>query len=170
MTARSWEISLSNPPCSGTHSFSDATRLIHLRYTSTLRHQLGLKNLPSVSGAAEFIITGSKGRTIRLWSPHGTFLRTLAGHDSWVRALVFRPEGKYLLSSSHEKTLRCWDLGQEGKCVKIIGDTHEQFITCLKWAPGITRHAGTVEEKNESNGTKMTVPGVQVRCVVGIGS
>jgi platelet-activating factor acetylhydrolase IB subunit alpha len=36
-----------------------------------------------------------------------------------------------------DKTLCCWDLSQDGRCVKVLADAHGQFITCLRWAPGV---------------------------------
>jgi WD40 repeat protein len=32
------------------------------------------------------------------------------GHDNWIRALVFHPSGKYLLSASDDKTIKVWEL------------------------------------------------------------
>ncbi|KAK3315358.1 nuclear distribution protein nudF [Apodospora peruviana] len=99
----------------------------------------GLKKVPPARSSAEFMATGSRDKTIRLWSARGTCVMTLVGHDNWVRALVFHPGGKYLLSASDDKTVRCWDLSQEGRCVKIIKEPHERFVTALRWAPHIVR-------------------------------
>jgi platelet-activating factor acetylhydrolase IB subunit alpha len=103
--------------------------------------------------------TGSRDKNIKLWDSHGNCLKTLEGHDNWVRALVFHPGGKYLLSVSDDKTLRCWDLSQDGRCVKVLKDSHERFITCLKWVPGInqdlsTGHGGSVDgQSRRADGT-----------------
>lgn len=48
-----------------------------------------------------------------------------------MRALVFHPSGKYLLSASDDKTLRVWDLAT-GRCVKTV-DAHGHFVTTLAW-------------------------------------
>lgn len=53
------------------------------------------------------------------------------GHDNWIRALAFHPDGKYLLSASDDKTIRVWDLSL-GKLWKTI-DAHDHFVSCLTW-------------------------------------
>lgn len=53
------------------------------------------------------------------------------GHDNWIRALTFHPNGKYLLSASDDKTVRVWDLSL-GKLWKTI-DAHDHFVSCMSW-------------------------------------
>ncbi|KAI9844122.1 MAG: protein with putative role during mitosis [Thelocarpon superellum] len=99
----------------------------------------GLKKAPPASSSAEFVATGSRDKSIKLWDARGTLIKTLVGHDNWVRSLLFHPGGKYLLSVSDDKTIRCWDLTQEGKCVKTIDDAHGHFISTIRWAPSIVK-------------------------------
>jgi platelet-activating factor acetylhydrolase IB subunit alpha len=138
----------------------------------------GLKKAPPASSSAEFMATGSRDKTIRLWDARGTGFMTLVGHDNWIRALVFHPGGKYLLSASDDKTVRCWDLSQEGRCVKVVGEPHERFVTALRWAPSIVRSVEHLESVASAVGTpdssKNGTPGnkshnVQIRCVVATG-
>ncbi|CEI94844.1 Putative Nuclear distribution protein PAC1 [Rhizopus microsporus] len=77
----------------------------------------------------QFIITGSRDKTIKLWNSNGQLLHTLVGHDNWVRGLVVHPNGKYLLSASDDKTIKIWDL-KTGRCAKTI-DAHSHFVTCI---------------------------------------
>ena len=98
-----------------------------------------------------------------------------------MRALVFHPGGRYLFSVSDDKTLRCWDLSQEGKCVKVLSDAHERFVTCLRWAPGIIKdvalvHGGDLERQNgdgdgtpKRKGMGVGTLDVQIRCVIATG-
>ncbi len=125
--------------------------------------------------------TWSRDKTIKVWDACGTCIQTLVGHDNWVRALVFHPGGKYLLSVSDGKTLLCWDLSQEGKCVEVLRDVYNSFVTCLRWAPAIIKdvaavYGGAVKGQNIKNdrttkrkGTGAGIAGVQTRCIIGTG-
>lgn len=135
----------------------------------------GLKKAPAASSSAEFVATGSRDKSIRIWDARGTLVKTLVGHDNWVRGLVFHPGGKYLLSVADDKTIRCWDLAQEGKCVKTLDDVHGHFVSCVRWAPNVIRDAGVVE----TNGTAVNGVGrkddpggnkANIRCVIATGS
>jgi platelet-activating factor acetylhydrolase IB subunit alpha len=134
----------------------------------------GLKKPPAASSSAEFVATGSRDKSIRIWDSRGTLIKTLTGHDNWVRGLVFHPGGKYLLSVSDDKTLRCWDLSQEGKLVKTLDDAHGHFVTCIRWAPGVLKEAPPVNGENGAvtNGIKKDDPTskVSIRCVIATGS
>ncbi len=100
-----------------------------------------------------FVATGSRDKSIRIWDAlTGQCLRVLVraacvccqappahypittqnGHDNWVRALVFHPSGKFLLSASDDKTIRIWDL-QTGRLLKTLQDAHDHFITTMAW-------------------------------------
>ena len=139
-------------------AFAPAAAYIHLAKLA------GQKKPPPPSSAAEFVATGSRDKTIRLWDARGVCFATLAGHDNWVSGLVFHPGGRYLLSVADDRTLRCWDLGQEGRCVKVLADAHGQFITCVRWAPGIVKKEAAAEQAGEESGE------LQIRCLVATGS
>ncbi len=138
------------------------------------------KKPPPPDSTSEFMATGSRDKTIKLWDARGNCLKTLTGHDNWIKALVFHPGGKFIISAADDKTLRCWDLSQEGKCVKTL-EVHEHFVTCLKWAPSLVKDApaagsGTaVKQDGESNGTPRKAVDTklldkQIRCVIATGS
>lgn len=62
-----------------------------------------------------------------------------AGHDNWIRGLVFHPSGKFLLSASDDKTIRVWEL-KTGRCVKTV-DAHMHFVTTLAWGRQVSSKA-----------------------------
>lgn len=131
----------------------------------------GLKKPPPPGSSAEFVATGSRDKTIKLWDARGTLIKTLVGHDNWVRGLIFHPGGKYLLSCGDDKTIRCWDLGQEGKCVKTVEDAHNHFVNAMRWAPSVIKEAQAPLRNGDAaatNGTtaKKVEGTVQIRCVI----
>ncbi|KAL2815838.1 nuclear distribution protein nudF [Aspergillus cavernicola] len=147
MTARLWDISVSNPEIKrtmiGHENLMDCCAIAPPTSHQFLAPLAGSGKRSSTSGA-DFIATGSR--------------------DKSIKALAFHPGGKYLLSVSDDKTLRCWDLSQQGKCVKII-EAHDGFVTCLRWAPGIAKNGPGVNspaaESQENN--------IEIRCVVATG-
>jgi platelet-activating factor acetylhydrolase IB subunit alpha len=48
-----------------------------------------------------------------------------------VRALVFHPNGKYLLSAADDHTIRIWEL-KTGRCIRKI-EAHERFVSSISW-------------------------------------
>ncbi|KZZ97009.1 Dynein regulator [Ascosphaera apis ARSEF 7405] len=140
----------------------------------------GLKKPPPLSSTAEFVATGARDKTIKLWDSRGTLIKTLNGHDNWIRALLFHPGGKYLLSASDDKSIRCWDLTQEGKCVRTISEAHGHFVSCMRWAPNIFKDTGAANGESalsgssaltQSKGNSKDDPSgkITIRCVIATG-
>jgi platelet-activating factor acetylhydrolase IB subunit alpha len=135
----------------------------------------GVKKPPPSTSASEYVATGSRDKSVRIWDARGTLIRTLNGHDNWVRGLVFHPGGKYLLSVSDDKTIRCWDLSQEGKCVKTLDDSHGHFVSCIRWAPAPVKdlpngEANGANGTGGANGVKKGEEKQNIRCVIATGS
>ncbi|KAJ5087257.1 WD domain-containing protein [Penicillium angulare] len=179
MTVRLWDISSNQPECKftavGHENSSTCCAVAPVASFRYLASSLGLKQSTT---AVEIMATGSRDRTIKIWDARGVCILTLIGHDSWVRGIAFHPGGKYLLSVSDDKTLRCWDLSQHGKCVKIIRDIHNGFITCLRWAPGVVKNLenscvshqwSDSPERHKSEALERDNPEVQPRCVLATG-
>ncbi|KAM0792292.1 protein with putative role during mitosis [Microbotryomycetes sp. NB124-2] len=99
-----------------------------------------------------FAATGSRDKSIRLWDAQsGQCLKTLVGHDNWIRALEFHPSGKFLLSASDDKTIRVWDL-ETGRCTKTI-EAHAHFVTCMAWGRRLAPRGATAGANGMVNGT-----------------
>jgi serine/threonine protein kinase/WD40 repeat protein len=82
-----------------------------------------------LAGAASF-----SESDIYLWEvTTGREIGRLHGHDSWVSALVFWPDGKKLASSSADQTIRIWDLPTR-RCLAVLRG-HRQPVFRLKLLP-----------------------------------
>jgi platelet-activating factor acetylhydrolase IB subunit alpha len=133
----------------------------------------GVKKPPSATSSAEYLATGGRDKLIKLHTANGVCIKTLTGHDNWIRSLVFHPGGKYLLSCSDDKTIRCWDLAQEGKCVRVV-EAADHFVSCLRWAPSLYKEAAAAG--GDTNGTLTNGNGKdeaqkeQIRCLIACGS
>lgn len=177
--ARLWDISVANPETKltlvGHEHVVLCCAMANPASYPHLAPLAGLKKAPAASATAEFFATGGRDKTIKLWDGRGNCFKTLVGHDNWIRGLVFHPGGKYLLSASDDFTLRCWDLTQEGKCVKTISEVHGHFVSCIRWAPGIINEEAKSAGENGANGTpSKTAPAPttteKIRCVIATGS
>lgn len=85
--------------------------------------------------SSAFIATGSRDKTIKLWNDRGNLIKTLVGHDNWVRGLAFHPGGRYLVSVGDDRTIRCWDLSRDAELVKTIDEPSNHFVSCIQWGP-----------------------------------
>ncbi|RCI09569.1 hypothetical protein L249_3908 [Ophiocordyceps polyrhachis-furcata BCC 54312] len=177
-TARLWDISVPNPENKATMLGHDnVVRCCAFAPPCSYEHLAalaGLKRRPPATSAAEFMATGSRDKTIKLWDSRGTCIKTLIGHDNWVTAVAFHPSGKYLLSTADDRSIRCWDLSQDAKCVKVLSEAHQHFITCLRWAPGTSKDiingvAAEAQNKKAAEAAVVTAP-ESIRCVIATGS
>ena len=57
----------------------------------------------------------------------------LEGHQNWVRACTFAPDGRRLVSGSYDRTLRLWDV-DSGECLRVL-EGHEGWVKACAFAP-----------------------------------
>jgi platelet-activating factor acetylhydrolase IB subunit alpha len=149
-------------------AFAPSSAYVHLAAIA------GYKKPPPIASSGEFLATGGRDKIIKIWDNRGTCHKTLVGHDNWVRGLQFHPSGRYLLSVSDDKTIRCWDLSQEGKCVKVVDAAHQHFVSSIRWAPDMPiQPAANGDANGTTNGAKKeekTPTSGKIRCVIATAS
>jgi len=69
-------------------------------------------------------VAGEDSRVIRLWQlteTDVTPVKTLEGHSGEIEKIAFSANGDYLVSSSHDQTVKVWNW-QQGKLVQTLSD------------------------------------------------
>ncbi|KAF5392747.1 hypothetical protein D9757_000907 [Collybiopsis confluens] len=113
-----------------------------------------------------FAFTASRDKLIKIWDVHsGQCLHTLRGHDDWVHAIVFHPNGQFLLTAGDDHTIRIWDL-KTGRCTRKI-EAHVQFVTSMSWGRQII---GTASQSTGDNKTEGSVGARLVSVIATTGS
>ena len=58
----------------------------------------------------------------------------LTGHLSWITSATFSPDGKYIVSTSRDRTIRIWD-ALSGKCLRILDGAEDYYVTNAEFSP-----------------------------------
>ncbi|XP_034024507.1 WD repeat and SOCS box-containing protein 1 [Thalassophryne amazonica] len=82
------------------------------------------------------LATGLNNGRIKIWDVYtGRLLLNLMDHTDVVRDLNFAPDGSLMLvSASRDKTLRVWDLKDDGNMVKVLRG-HQHWVYCSAFSP-----------------------------------
>jgi len=58
----------------------------------------------------------------------------LVGHSTFVTSVAFSPDGKHIVSGSHDKTIRLWD-AETGQQLQSPLKGHEHSVTSVAFSP-----------------------------------
>ncbi|KAJ7577381.1 dynein regulator [Mycena floridula] len=134
----------------GHENVVEAVVFVPVNAVAAVRDLTSIKSPPEADTASfSYVVTGSRDKTVKLWDAiRGQCLWTFVGHDNWIRAIIFHPAGKHLISAADDNTYRIWDL-KTGRCVRRI-EAHERFVSCIAWG----RQALSVHDA-EAKGTEV---------------
>ncbi|XP_036310179.1 WD repeat and SOCS box-containing protein 1 isoform X2 [Pipistrellus kuhlii] len=82
------------------------------------------------------LATGLSNGRIKIWDVYtGKLLLNLVDHTDVVRDLTFAPDGSLILvSASRDKTLRVWDLKDDGNMMKVLR-AHQNWVYSCAFSP-----------------------------------
>jgi WD40 repeat protein len=104
------------------------------RLAQELKHNsplLGCRFDPS----GTFVFAGAQDNSIQRWALADAKKTTLAGHQSWVRALAFHDADKLLLSGDYAGKILAWTLDTDTPTPLRTLDAHEGWVRSLAVSP-----------------------------------
>jgi WD40 repeat protein len=80
-----------------------------------------------------FVFAASEDRSVRRWALDGTAAASFAGHDSWVFALGFSPDGQTLLTGGGDGRLSWWPAAETTSAPKANRtiEAHQGWVRSL---------------------------------------
>lgn len=78
-----------------------------------------------------WIATASYDRTIKLWKPDGTLVRTIS-HQTSIQQIQFSPDSRHLATAGIDGVVRLWDLN--GNLLKSLSG-HQAAVWCIAFSP-----------------------------------
>ncbi|MBY5282757.1 NACHT and WD repeat domain-containing protein, partial [Anabaena sp. PCC 7938] len=131
--SKKWFVKFPNHPVpvSVQSSLLDTVRMN--REENRLHHETGV-TVVRVSKDGNYLATGDREGTIRLWDLHGHLIGQPLQHGQQsVEALAFSPDRQLLISGSEDGTLMRWNL--EGKPIAIpFKDRHQGIVASIAFS------------------------------------
>merc|ERR550514_1610573 len=88
-----------------------------------------------LSSDANFALSGSWDRTMRLWDLNtGVCSRTFQGHGKDVYSVAFSADNRQIVSGSRDRTIKLWNTLGECKYT-IQEDMHTDWVSSVKFSP-----------------------------------
>ncbi|KAG8224056.1 hypothetical protein J437_LFUL001133 [Ladona fulva] len=101
-------------------------------------------------GQGLILATGHQDGNILIWDASTGQLRVkLLDHKYAVKDLSFAPDGSLrLVSASMDKTLKLWDLEDDGNMFKTLHGSHQMAVVGCCWSPDSTMIASVGQPKD----------------------
>ena len=79
--------------------------------------------------------SGSADKKIKIWLCNSNggkndCIQTLTGHAGWIKSIEITCNENHLLSCSHDKTIKLWNL-EDGTCVRTF-QGHTEYVYCIR--------------------------------------
>lgn len=84
-----------------------------------------------VDPTGKYVVAGAVDYTIQRWEIATGLKTSLAGHENWVRALGFSPDGSTLYSGAYDGRLIAWDIAAESPQLKQTIPAHVGWLRSL---------------------------------------